>query len=199
MLFYVNWMYQTYIIGEFKAYPEPVAAKLRRALYYTDVSVQPQNALKYFRQALEVADEMGLDPFSDEMLGVKFQVARLFEKVHQYQQAINVLVIVRGDCLKWIEKLGGKAGNEGKRTRVLSRTIGISRKLGELYANEYVLENESAEEMLVWAVTTLLKELKTREDEGVKEGEGPWMSNEEIGGSLEGGFLCMPCQKKGTH
>ena len=187
-LVWVNFVYQRHIVGDFKAYPEPIAIKLRRALYYTNVDPQPKNALKYYRQALELADEMGLDPFSPEMLGVKIQVAFFYEKVHQYQGAIDVLEVVRRDCLKWIEQLGGKAGNEGKRTRVLGKTVAMSVKLGELYANEYVKEPEAAEERLVWAVTALLKEQKRREDEGVKEGEGEWLSNEEIGGSLEGGI-----------
>lgn len=185
MLIYTNYIYQVYIIGDFEAYPEPVAAKLRRALFYTNIDVQPKNALKYYRQAIELADEMGLDPFSDEMLGVKIQVATFYEKLHQYEKAIDVLELVREDCLKWMEKLGGKEGNEGKRTRVLGKTIAISVKLGELYANQYVDEKDAAEEKLVWAVTALLKEQRRREDEGVKEGEGPWMTNEEIGGTLE--------------
>ena len=193
MLVYTNYIYQTYIIDDFKAYPEPVAAKLRRALYYSNIDVQPKNALKYYRQALALADEMGLDPFSDEMLGVKIQVASFFEKIHQPQRAIDVLEIVRKDCLKWMEKLGAKEGNEGKRTRVLGKTIAISVKLGEHYANEQVADQEAAEERLVWAVTALLREQKRREDEGVKEGEGQWMSNEEIGGSLEGAFPLPIC------
>ena len=186
MLIYTNYIYQVYIIGDFEAYPEPVAAKLRRALFYTNIDVQPKNALKYYRQAIELADEMGLDPFSDEMLGVKIQVATFYEKLHEYQKAIDVLELVREDCLKWMEKLGGKEGNEGKRTRVLGKTIAISVKLGEHYANQYIDEKDAAEEKLVWAVTALLKEQRRREDEGVKEGEGQWMTNEEIGGTLEG-------------
>lgn len=198
MLIYINFIYRNYILADFKAYPEPVAAKLRRALYYTNIDVQPKNALKYYRQALALADEMGLDPFSDEMLGVKIQVASFFEKIHQYQLAIDVLEKVREDCLKWMEKLGGKEGNEGKRTRVLGKTIAISVKLGEHYANPHVGDQEAAEERLVWAVTALLREQKRREDEGAKEGEGQWMSNEEIGGSLEGAclFFCMLCEER---
>ncbi len=186
MLVWVNVVYQRYIIGDFKAYPEPVAVKLRRALYYTNIDPQPKNALKYYRQALEVADELGLDPFSEEMLGVKIQVAFFYEKIHQYQGAIDVLEVVRRDCLMWIERLGGKEGNEGKRTRVLGKTVAVSVKLAELYANVYVADREAAEEKLVWAVTALLREQKRREDEGVRDGEGEWMTNEEIGGSLEG-------------
>lgn len=185
-LVYVSYLYRSYFIGEFSAYPEPVAAKLRRALFYTNVDVQPTNAVKYYRQALEIADEMGVDPFSDEIIGVKVQLAFLMEKVKQYEKAIEVLEIVHADCLKWIDALGGKEGNEGKRTRVLGKTVGISVKLGELYSSNQIDDLEAAEENLMYSVTAVLKEKKRREEEGVKEGEGPWMSDEEVGGALEG-------------
>lgn len=185
MLIYINYIYQTYIIGDFAAYPEPVAAKLRRALYYTNIDLQPKNAVKYYRQALVLADEIGMDPFSDEIIGVKIQLSALFEKIQAYQKAINVLEIVRRDCLRWMEELGGLERNIGKRTRVLGKTIGISVRLGEYYARDEIQDQDAAEERLVWAITALLKEQKRREDEGVKEGEGDWMSNEEIGASLE--------------
>ena len=126
-----------------------------------------------------------MDPFSDEILGVKIQVSKLFEQIKDYNTAIEVLELVQADCLKWIEEVGSKPGNEGRRTKVLGKTIGISVKLGEYYANEYVADREAAEERLVWAVTAVLKEQKRREDEGVKEGEGEWMTNEEIGGAFE--------------
>lgn len=184
-LVYTNYIYQAYIIGDFAAYPEPVAAKLRRALYYTNMDLQPKNAVKYYGQALALADEIGMDPFSDEILGVKIQMSRMFEKCHLYGKAIDVLEIVRRDCLRWVEELGGREGWQGKRTRVLGKAIGISVRLGEYYAHEEVAEPEAAEERLVWAVTTLLREQRRREVEGVKEGEGEWMSNEEIGGALE--------------
>ena len=58
-------------------------------------------------------------------------------------------------------------------------------------ANEYVVEKEVAEERLIWAVETVLKEQRRRETEGVKPGEGDWMSPEEIGGSLEGQYAFL--------
>ena len=127
-----------------------------------------------------------MDPFSDEIIGVKIQLAALMERVQQYKKAIDILEIVKSDNLRWIEELGNKPGNEAKRTSVLGKTVGISVKLGELYANEYVAEKEIAGERLIWAVETILKEQKRRADEGVKPDEGEWMSPEEIGGSLEG-------------
>ena len=134
-----------------------------------------------------------MDPFSDEILGVKIQLSALFEKLHQYQKAIDVLEIVRRDNLRWMEELGGLERNIGKRTRVLGKTIGISVRLGEYYANEQIADQDAAEERLVWAVTALLKEQQRRDEEGVKEGEGEWMSNEEIGGALECGIASTLC------
>ncbi|KAI1081191.1 TPR domain-containing protein [Whalleya microplaca] len=72
-----------------------------------------------------------------------------------------------------------------KRTRVLGKTVGISVKLGELYADEHVLQGDVAGERLIWAVETVLKELQRRQVEGVKEGEGDWLTPEQVGGSLE--------------
>ena len=126
-----------------------------------------------------------MDPFSDEILGVKIQLAFLMEKIKQYEKAIFVLETVHADCIRWIEQLGGKPGNEGKRSRVLGKTVGISAKLGELYASEDIDDLEAAEEKLMYSVTAVLKERKRRQDEGVREGEGPWMSDEEQGAALE--------------
>ena len=184
-LLYTGYIYQTYIIGDFRKYPEPVAIKLRRALFYTNIELNPKKAVEYYRQALRVAAEVGMDQFSDEIIGIKIQLAALMEKVHHYQKAIDVLEIVRADCLKYVDTISKLDGRAGDRTRVLGKTVGISVKLGELYANEYVGDPEAAEKSLVEGVETSLRELQRRESEGVKEGEGPWMSHEEIGGALE--------------
>ena len=196
-LVYSNYIYNSYIIGAFHKFPEPVAKQLRKALYYTNISLDPRLAVKYYKEALRVAEEIGMDPFSDEILGVKIQLAALMEKIQQYQKSIDVLEIVRRDCLRWIDELGNKPGNEGKRTRVLGKTVGISVKLGELYVNEYIMDKEAAEEKLVWAVTTVLKEQQRREVEGVKPDEGEWLSPEQIGGSLEA--LAHHYEEKNQH
>ncbi|KAI9805622.1 MAG: hypothetical protein M1833_005114 [Piccolia ochrophora] len=182
---WVNYIYQSYIIGEFAAYPEPVAVKLRRALFYSNIEVSPKDAMKYYRQALEVAAEVGMDPFSEEVLGIKLQLAHFLEKIQRYEQSINVLELVRRDCLQWVEERGDLEGNAGQRTKVLSKAVAIAVKLGELYANRYVLQREMAEDRLAWSVETALKEKKRREEEGTKPGEGDWITDEEFGGALE--------------
>ncbi|RYP55381.1 hypothetical protein DL768_000136 [Monosporascus sp. mg162] len=206
-----------------------IAKSLRRALYYSNYSPDPPLALKYYKLALEQCSAAGLDPFSDEVLGIKIQLAAWLEKIGNYQNSIDVLEALLRDCKKWVEvmekgvqdglidkfgfltekgksssapKLSTEAGREAgsdpesdperrpenlwaKRTRVLGKSVGISVKLGELYADEHVLQSDAAGERLVWAVETVLKELQRRQVEGIKEDEGDWMSPEQIGGALE--------------
>ena len=185
-LIYANSIYQKYIIGQFTAYPEPVAVKLRRAIYYHKVDSNIQLAVKYYRQALEEAAKCGMDPFSDEIIGVKIQLAFLMEQVGELGRAAEVLEVVLRDCLAWVEdpERGAKEGKRAQRTRVLGKMVGVSVKLGELYADERIGNQEAAEERLVWAVTTVLREKERMELEGSEEGEA-WMSAEEIGGALE--------------
>lgn len=185
-IIYVNYLYKHYIIDAYHNFPEPVAQKLRRAVYYSHTDVKVKEAMKYYRQALEVAHELGMDPFSDEIIGVKIQVAALMEKVQYYSKSIEVLEILKRDMLSWMDLLGNLERNKKKRTRVLKKAIAVSVKLGDLYSSPYVAEPAQAEEQLVWAVETILKERQRRDDKGVKdEDEDEWMPDDEIGASFE--------------
>lgn len=195
---YANYKYQTYIIGAFHKYPEPVAKKLRKALYYTNTDPNPQEAVKFYRQALQVADDEGMDPFSDEVMGVKIQVAGLMEQIQQWPKAVEVLERVRNDNLEWLRRFGGKAEAKMARTRILSKTVGINVKLGELYGHPSIYDRDMAEERLVWAVETVLKEKQRRQNAGVKdEDEGPWMGDSETGAALEA--LAHSYEEKNQH
>ena len=128
-----------------------------------------------------------MDAFSDEVLGIKIKLSALMQNIGDVQRAIEVLEIIQRDCGEWMEDLGrgGKDENRERRTSVLKKMVGISVRIGELYADERVGNQEAAEEKLVWAVTTVLRERERREREAVKEGEGEWLSGEEIGAALE--------------
>jgi len=183
---WANHVYQDYIIASFHKYPEPVAVKLRRALYYTNSDLQPKEALKYYRQALQIAEEIGMDPFSDEIMGVKIQIAAMMENIQLYSKAIQVLEILRRDSLTWLEELGGLEQNKLKRTKVLQKLVGISIKLGELYSNPVIYNRDMAENRLVWAVETILKERQRRDTLKVNEElEGEWLKESEIGAAME--------------
>ncbi|KAK4156252.1 hypothetical protein C8A00DRAFT_12790 [Chaetomidium leptoderma] len=212
---YCVYAYYTYFNSrQFTRYPDPVAQALRKALYFSNHDPDPQRALRYYKQALELCDQEGLDHFSDDVTGIKIQVAAWLENIESYQNAISVLENLLGDCKRWVEVME-KSAEEGslpklepppavaakegepvalekpleniwaKRSRLLAKAVSISVKLANLYSDEHVLERELAHERLVWAVETTLRETQRRAKEGPKEGEGAWMSPEEIGGSLE--------------
>ena len=220
---YINYIYQSYFIGAYHNYPEPVAAKLRRAIYYTNYNLDARLAVKYYQQAMQLAQEHNMDPFSDEVLGIKISVGHLMELLGNHVKAVEILEIIRGDCLKWVDMQGDEAlrapekpldaimneeereeveranamvqWNRGKRTRLLKKVVQFSVKLGEMYADPRVWDRDTAEERLVWAVETGLKEKERRDKEGVKEGEGEWLSDNELGASLECKSLSCPLSK----
>jgi tetratricopeptide (TPR) repeat protein len=72
-----------------------------------------------------------------------------------------------------------------KRNRLLAKSIALSFKLADLYADDHVMKQDLAHKHLTWAVETALKELQRRKTEGVKDGEGKWLSSEEMGANLE--------------
>lgn len=211
---YIVHMYFNYFYSDtFTRYPEDVAQSLRRALYFSNMSPDPPRALKYWKKAIEQCEEHRLDYFSDEVIGLKIMLSQWLVESYNFNAAIKVLETVLKDCKRWVDVMEksvadgtapkilrpppvDKDGNPvdieeevetiwGKRTRVLGKAVQISNKLGELYADEHVLEPETAHEHLAWGVSTALAELRRRTVEGLKEGEGHWMNAQEIGGALE--------------
>lgn len=187
LFLYIPWYYKTVIVKPYHNFPEPVAKKLRRALFYSRGQwLDIREANKYFRQALALADELGMDPFSDEIMGVKYVIAQLFEDSGHYSLAVDVLEIMRADCKKWVAEYSDKHWNNGNRSRVKKNMIQINLKLGQLYDIKYINEPENGEKVLVEAVEDALRERERRKRDGEKPGEGPWLSDEEMGGLLEG-------------
>ena len=190
-LFYGSWIYINYTTEINKRYPPDVANKLRRALYYANQEVDPQKAAGYYRQALEKADEAGMNPMTDEILGIKLSYAGMLERIGLLEKAIDTLEVVRRDCEKFVLLAAAEERLVGERARVLRKVVQISVKLGDLYVHENVDDVQAAEASRVTAVEVLTKELLRREKEGVKEGEETWMSNEEMGATYEGSFLLI--------
>jgi len=225
---------------QFTVFPDDVAQSLRRALYYTNYSPEPALAMKWYNKAIEQCKAHGIDPFHDETMGIRIQIAQWLEGLHSYKGAIQVLEELFKACSGWQEKFeqmvrDGKVGKDGKltisleeagaglsprmqkavaeakekaergddkpdpllerkldyenlwrkRNRILAMMVKINTKLGDLYADPHVLENDLAGERFLWSVETTLKEMHRRQTEGVKEGEGPWFTEEELGAELE--------------
>lgn len=210
------YLYFTYFYAEqFTKYPPDVAQSLRRALYYSNHQQDPELALKYYKQALERCAANGLDPFSDDVTGIKIQLASWFEnRLNDIRGAIKVLDIVLGEHKEWLDTcettpeklprapLPGTVIGEGQSTRIITKedfehwlwparnhvllkSVQISIKLGELNAHDQILEKDKSHDHLIWGVETALKEFRRRSAEGVKDGEGPWVTEEEVGGAME--------------
>jgi tetratricopeptide (TPR) repeat protein len=188
MGFYINVYYQYSVQPIISAYPEEVHKKLRRALYFADYEKDEKMAIRYFKETLIAADENGMDPLSQEVLGVKFKMASFLEEAGSHRLAIRVLETAKRECLTWNKKWGWKKEPVAreKRSRLLKTAIAISIKVASLYGCEYIQEWDSAEENLVWAVETELKETQRRNTEGLLEGDGEWMTDEQKGANFEG-------------
>ncbi|KAF2266132.1 hypothetical protein CC78DRAFT_531798 [Lojkania enalia] len=185
-VFYVPYYYRNVIIKPYHKFPEPVAKKLRKAIFYSSgAHMDLREANKYFRQALQTAQEIGMDPFTDEILGVKLAIATIYENAGHHQVAAEVMEVMRADCKRWMAEYSDKHWNDGMRSRVLKRIVELNVKLGQLYDVKYMNEPDEGEKVLTEAVEMALKEKARRENEGIKEGEGDWMTDEELGGTLE--------------
>ncbi|KAL5113661.1 hypothetical protein ACEQ8H_008448 [Pleosporales sp. CAS-2024a] len=185
--FYVPWYYRTVIQKPYHNFPEPVARKLRKAIFYSRGQwLDIREANKHFRQALALATEMGMDPFSDDIMGVKYAIATLFEDAGYYSLAVDVLEIMRHDCQRWVDDFSHGHWNNGNRSRVMKNMVQINVKLAQLYDTRYVNEPDNGEKRLVEAVEMALREKQRRDTQGLKTGEGPWLTDDEMGGTLEG-------------
>lgn len=183
---YVPYLYQTYIIGQYHNYPEAVAKKLRRAIYYSKIDINVPEALKYFEQAIGVARDEGMDAMSDEVMGIKIEIAGLLERVNNFREAIKVLDTVVQQNLDWIEAHKDQPEFRKQCTHVLYQTVKVQIRVADYYANPAVWDRDTAEAKLVWAVETLVREKQRREREGVsEEEEGPWLSDDEAGAAIE--------------
>ncbi|RDA83554.1 hypothetical protein CP532_5355 [Ophiocordyceps camponoti-leonardi (nom. inval.)] len=85
-----------------------------------------------------------------------------------------------------------------KRQRLLSLAVGVSAKLGELYADEHVLDFDNSQASLIWAVETSLAELQRRQKEGGRRpGEEEWLEPEKLGVLMES--LGRSYEEKGQY
>ncbi|KAG5983642.1 hypothetical protein E4U55_007630 [Claviceps digitariae] len=111
----IRWYILTFFNADFSRYPESIAIPLRKALYFSNYNPNQERALKYYKLAMERVVEMGLDPFSDEVLGIRIQVSLWLERIGSYKASVDVLESVLQDCKKWVAAME-QSVSEGKVT-----------------------------------------------------------------------------------
>ncbi|KAI9368629.1 TPR domain protein [Aspergillus egyptiacus] len=118
---YVAYVEITHNIPQYSKFPPPVAERLRKAVYYTEVDLQPQHALKAYREALKIALATGMHPYSDEVLGIKLQVAMMLEKAGLFNPAADLLERTRMETVAWVEngrKEAARRKDEEEKTKL---------------------------------------------------------------------------------
>ncbi|OJJ57653.1 hypothetical protein ASPSYDRAFT_32791 [Aspergillus sydowii CBS 593.65] len=110
---YIAYIEVTQNAPQYHKFPPTVANELRKAVYYTDVILDPQQALKYYKSALKAALEVGMHPYSDEVVGIKLQVAKMLEQAGMAKPAIDLLERTKTELLDWVDA-GRKAAAEKK-------------------------------------------------------------------------------------
>ncbi|EFQ97883.1 hypothetical protein MGYG_00921 [Nannizzia gypsea CBS 118893] len=148
LLVYIVYDFMTRVNPEFTKFPKEMATPLRKAVYYTEMDLNPTSALAYYKQALAAGYELGLHPFSDEMLGIRLAVASMLEKAKLFDASIEVLETIKRDCETWLE-------NGRRRKLILDRekqsgkiTLPDPSDSGAVAEHEASLKKEQEEESL---------------------------------------------------
>ena len=73
-------------------FPSSIAKFLRKGLWAESDrgEFDYQLALKYYLQALEHANEIGLDPLSDEYTGIQLKIGEMFERLNMLTDAAYI-------------------------------------------------------------------------------------------------------------
>ncbi|KAL4792468.1 hypothetical protein BDV19DRAFT_253420 [Aspergillus venezuelensis] len=104
-------------------YPAPVGKELRKAIYFTEVNFQPKKALQHYQEALKLAPENGMHPFSNEVVGIKIKAAEMLEQAGATHQAIRTLEVLRDNLVTWVTKGRAEAARQEERLAEQEKVI----------------------------------------------------------------------------
>ncbi|CRG87426.1 hypothetical protein PISL3812_04443 [Talaromyces islandicus] len=177
-------------------FPQPVAKELRKALYFTEVNMEPQKAIEHYRAALRLSHELGMHPYSDEVIGIKLQAADMYVRAGFHKQAVHLLSRTASEAMQWVNRSRRRlsAGTPGKElsknsepniqeifgppvedyemeyeltTRVIKKLIGIYLLTADILEDEHLKDPFEAFASRRAALSTLAQEIKNREQRGL--------------------------------
>ena len=137
---YVSYVEVTFVGPKYAKFPPLVNESLRTAVYYTEIDLNPPKALAAYKEALRYAKESNMNPMSDEVLGIRIQVAYMLEKAGLIEQSIAVLERIKSETRKYVDataKLADKGpiGTEEQKAKLRGEGDPIPIDLPEF--NEY--------------------------------------------------------------
>ncbi|RJE20978.1 TPR domain protein [Aspergillus sclerotialis] len=100
---YVSYVEVTFVGPKYAKFPPLVNESLRTAVYYTEIDLNPPKALEAYKEALRYAKQLNMNPMSDEVLGIRIQVAYMLEKAGLIEQSIAVLEKIKSETKKYVD------------------------------------------------------------------------------------------------
>lgn len=180
----------TRVSSKVKGYPEPVEYQLRRALHAIYVRPDPDKAMQFFTEAIKVAEEVGMDPYSMPVLGIRIRLAEAMEKFGRAKGAIEVLQGVVKMCEERVADIDRgtnvpePAKATGQRQEMVKQIIQNKVKIAALYESDYVQDTSSAKATMSDAIALLTKESKDPHINGFSEDNTAGLSLSEIASML---------------
>lgn len=180
----------TRVSPQFAAYPEPVEAHLRQALRHVYVKPDPDVAQAYFTRALKAADDCGMDPFSQPVIGIRTRLAEMLEKFGRAKAAIEVLGGTVKMCEDRIADIDRGVSNldpeltASQRRGIFTVVLRSKVKMANIFESEYMQDPNQAKEILSEAVGQLVKETKDPQTKGFSEENSAGLPLEEIASML---------------
>ncbi|KIV82173.1 hypothetical protein PV11_04301 [Exophiala sideris] len=174
-------------------YPVEVEERLRLALHYTHVQPDPEASAKYFMQAIQKAEEAGMDPYKPDALGIRIRFSQMMENFGHVKAAIEILDGVTKD----IEHKSTEIADEPApsttdvtdpdavtRKTLLRAAIQTKVKVASLYESDYMQDRAKAKQILSDAIGLVVKEAKDPQLNGFTDDNGAGLTTGEIAAML---------------
>ena len=177
------------------AYPAPVEDQLRLALHYTHISPDPETASQYFMKAIKKAEEVGMDPYSKETIGIRVRFSQMLEEFGHVRAAIEMLDGIIADLQQRLDVLDqGHSTNTAApsqlnpqsadfRANMVKGIVKLKIKICSLYESDYLQDSAMAKQVLSDAVGMVVKETKNLQ-QGLTDDNGAGLTTGEIAAML---------------
>lgn len=184
-------------------YPLPVEQRLRLALHYTHISPDPETASGYFVDAIKKAEELGMDPYSKEFVGIRIRFSEMLETFGHMRAAIEILNDVTKEFEQRLAEMddgklkvldnqpvqpsSGEDSGEpviDMRKHLIKTIIQAKVKLSSMWESEYMQDTNMAKQTLSDAVGLIVKETKDPQINGFTEDNGAGLTTGEIASIL---------------
>ncbi|KIX98291.1 uncharacterized protein Z520_05592 [Fonsecaea multimorphosa CBS 102226] len=178
-------------------YPPAVEDQLRLALHYTHISPDPETASKYFMQAIKKAEEVGMDPYSKDTVGIRVRFSQMLEEFGHVKAAIEILDGISSDLEQKLAELDQaqssvKPDTPSKldpetadlRANMIKGIVKLKIKISSLYESDYLQNPTMAKQVLSDAVGLVVKETKNPQVNTFTEDNGAGLTTGEIAAML---------------